>query len=122
MLAPSQVLRVDDKPVNNLTELVAAVEEGGGPAPSTATGAGTKGGAKAGSSSKEQGKGEGEGGYIRFDLEYNQVLILDRAAALKATAEILAQHCIAHDRSEELRGGGGGGGGEAAAAAAPVGD
>ena len=32
-----------------------------------------------------------------------QLLILDKEAAHAATADILTQHCIAHDRSEDLR-------------------
>ncbi|EFN53636.1 hypothetical protein CHLNCDRAFT_58432 [Chlorella variabilis] len=52
------------------------------------------------------------GQYLEFSLEYNQLIILDKAAAQAATADILTQHCIAHDRSEDLRA-------EAAAAAGP---
>lgn len=43
------------------------------------------------------------GQYITLDLEYNQLVILDREAAHAATADILTQHCIPHDRSEDLR-------------------
>lgn len=32
-----------------------------------------------------------------------QLVILDQAAAQAATADILTQHCIPHDRSEDLR-------------------
>ncbi|PSC74876.1 Protease Do-like 9 [Micractinium conductrix] len=72
--------------------------------------------------------GAATGQYISFDLEYNQLVILDRAAADAATADILTQHCIPHDRSEDLRaeaaaaaGGGGDAAGGAVAAAAAVG-
>lgn len=40
--------------------------------------------------------------YLRFDLEYNQVIVLDKKSAAAATQEILEQHCIAHDRSPDL--------------------
>ncbi|KAL4419940.1 hypothetical protein ABPG75_007038 [Micractinium tetrahymenae] len=55
------------------------------------------------------------GQYLTLDLEYNQLVILDREAAHAATADILTQHCIPHDRSEDLRA-------EAAAAAAAGGE
>lgn len=40
--------------------------------------------------------------YLRIDLEYNQVVILDKAEAAAATAHILEQHCIPADRSVDL--------------------
>ena len=40
--------------------------------------------------------------YLMLDLEYNQLVVLDREEAMKATEEILRQHCIAADRSVDL--------------------
>ncbi|RMZ56724.1 hypothetical protein APUTEX25_002813, partial [Auxenochlorella protothecoides] len=45
----------------------------------------------------------GAGEYIRLDLEYNQVVILGKEEAAAAMPAILEQHCIAADRSEDLR-------------------
>ena len=41
--------------------------------------------------------------YLRFQMEYNQLVIMEREAARKATEDILTMHYIPHDRSEELR-------------------
>lgn len=67
-----QLIKVNDKKVNNLEEFVKVVEET-------------------------------DDKYIRFDLEYNQVVILDKEAALASTQSILDQHCIPSDRSLELQ-------------------
>lgn len=40
--------------------------------------------------------------YIRFDLEYNQIVILEREAAHAATKDIMTVHCIPKDRSADL--------------------
>lgn len=42
--------------------------------------------------------------YLRFQMEYNQLLVMETAAARAATPDILTMHYIPHDRSEELRG------------------
>lgn len=70
----TQVIKVNEQPVNNMQDLVKVVE-----------------------SSTEQ--------YLRFDLDYNQVVILDKKEALAATASILEQHCIPSDRSVDLQDG-----------------
>jgi PDZ domain len=67
----TQVAQVNGQKINNLVDLVHAVES-------------------------DKGK------YMQFDLEYNQMVILDKAEAIKATPEILLQHCIPADRSEDL--------------------
>jgi hypothetical protein len=41
--------------------------------------------------------------FLRFDLEHNMKVVLRTAAAKQATAEILATHCIASDRSDDLK-------------------
>ncbi len=41
--------------------------------------------------------------YLHFDLEHNQKVVLRTAAAKQATPEILATHCIASDRSDDLK-------------------
>ncbi|KDD74963.1 hypothetical protein H632_c960p1 [Helicosporidium sp. ATCC 50920] len=71
----TQVLAVDGQAVHSLRELVALVE--GGPPREI----------------------------IRFDLEYQQAIALDRAQVAAATADILRQHCIPADRSVDLLGG-----------------
>lgn len=43
--------------------------------------------------------------YLRLQMEYNQLVIMETQAARKATEDILTMHYIAHDRSEELRSG-----------------
>ncbi|CAG9461655.1 unnamed protein product [Pedinophyceae sp. YPF-701] len=40
--------------------------------------------------------------YLRLDLEYNQVVVLEAKAARKATEEILAMHGVPTDRSTDL--------------------
>lgn len=85
----TQVLKVNGQPVNNLGDLVAAVDGSTGP-------------------------------YLEFALEYNQLVILDKAAAQAATPDILTQHCIPHDRSEDLRAGAAAASAAATAAAAAV--
>lgn len=42
------------------------------------------------------------GKYITLDLEYEQVIVLDREEAKKATPDVLQQHCIDFDRSTDL--------------------
>ena len=81
-----QVHSVNGTPINNLADLVAAVEGGGKP------------------SGGGGGRGPPPSRYLRFDLEYNQVVVLDREAAAAVGAEILTQHCIAADRSPDLAG------------------
>lgn len=41
--------------------------------------------------------------YLRFDLEYDATVIIDTKVAKDATKDIMATHCIAYDRSVELR-------------------
>ncbi|EIE20222.1 trypsin-like serine protease [Coccomyxa subellipsoidea C-169] len=41
--------------------------------------------------------------YLRFQMEYNQLVIMETQATRKATEDILTMHYITHDRSEELR-------------------
>lgn len=41
--------------------------------------------------------------YLRLDLEYNQVVVLDNATAREATKAILETHCIPAAMSEDLR-------------------
>ena len=41
--------------------------------------------------------------YLHFELEHNTKVILRTAAAKQATQEILATHCIASDRSDDLK-------------------
>lgn len=67
----TQVLKVNEKKINNLEELVRAVEE-----------------------CTEK--------YLQFELEYDQVVILDRMQAGCATADILRQHCVDADRSADV--------------------
>jgi hypothetical protein len=38
-------------------------------------------------------------GFLRFDLDYDEVLVLDRKQATTANTDILAQHGIPADRS-----------------------
>jgi len=56
--------------------------------------------------------------FLRFDLEYQQLLILQTEAARAATPAILGMHCIASDRSADLGGGAAAAGGAAVAAVA----
>ncbi|GAB4815905.1 hypothetical protein N2152v2_002951 [Parachlorella kessleri] len=83
----TQVTEVNGSKVNNLRDLVKAVESAPGP-------------------------------YIRFDLDYNQVVILEKATARSATPDILAMHCIPSDRSQDLLEANGAAPGAAAAAGA----
>ncbi|CAL8470933.1 g10475 [Coccomyxa elongata] len=41
--------------------------------------------------------------YLKFHMEYNQLVIMETEAACKATKDILTMHYIPHDRSEDLR-------------------
>lgn len=41
--------------------------------------------------------------YMRFDLEYNEVVILETAAARAATSQVMAAHSIPHALSADLR-------------------
>lgn len=41
--------------------------------------------------------------YLKFHMEYNQLVIMETEAARKATKDILTMHYIPHDRSEDLR-------------------
>jgi len=41
--------------------------------------------------------------YVRFDLEFQRVVILDHQLAQQATAEILTQHAIANNKSKDLK-------------------
>lgn len=41
--------------------------------------------------------------YLRLDLEYNQVVVLDYATAREATKAILETHCIPAAMSEDLQ-------------------
>lgn len=41
--------------------------------------------------------------YLKFELEYDATVIIDTKIAKEATMDIMAQHCIAHDRSVDLR-------------------
>lgn len=41
-------------------------------------------------------------GYLDFDLDYNQKVVLSAKKAKAATKSILTMHCIAKDRSEDL--------------------
>lgn len=67
-----QVLAVNGTKVDNLKHLVQLVESG----------------------SKDP--------QVKLELEYNQVLVLDRDEALKSTKDVLATHFIPSDRSEDL--------------------
>ena len=67
------VLRVTEKPVRNLKELVAAVE-----------------------GNKET--------FLQLDLSpHDEIIVLEAAKVKEATKEVLSQHSIASDRSEDLR-------------------
>ena len=41
--------------------------------------------------------------YLKFQMEYNQLVIMETEAARKATKDILTMHYIPNDRSEDLR-------------------
>ena len=71
-LCNTQVLKVNEKDINNMQDLVEVVESSTEP-------------------------------YLRFDLDYNQVVILDKKEAMAATSSILEQHCIPSDRSVDLQ-------------------
>ncbi|KAK9830697.1 hypothetical protein WJX74_002951 [Apatococcus lobatus] len=45
-----------------------------------------------------------KGVYLRLELDYDQVVILETSAARAATAELLQTHCIPSDRSVDLGG------------------
>ncbi|GAQ91114.1 HrtA/DegP protease [Klebsormidium nitens] len=40
--------------------------------------------------------------FLKFDLEYNEMLVLENAAARRATAQVLQDHCIPSARSADL--------------------
>lgn len=42
---------------------------------------------------------ECDGEYLRFDLEYDEVIVLERKTASSANRDILTQHGIPQDRS-----------------------
>ena len=44
----------------------------------------------------------GGGGHARFDLEYNQTVVLDAKEATATTPEILATHCIPSAMSKNI--------------------
>lgn len=54
------------------------------------------------------GGGGGSSRYARFELDYDQLVVLDVAAARAANEAILQQHSIAADRSPDLLAGSGG--------------
>ena len=41
--------------------------------------------------------------YLKFDLEYDATVIIDTQVAKDATKDIMSTHCIAYDRSTDLR-------------------
>jgi len=41
--------------------------------------------------------------FLRLDLEYSQVVVLETRAARASTPQILAMHCISEDRSADLK-------------------
>jgi hypothetical protein len=44
-----------------------------------------------------------DGQFLRFDLEYQQIVVLEAAAAKAATPEILSTHCIPSAMSDDLK-------------------
>ncbi len=135
-LANTQVIAVDGVRVHNLAALVDAVEgRTAAAAAAAAGGEGKKGkGARAAGGAGAGGANAPPGGaaalvpadalrdpgrYLRIDLEYNQVVVVDRREAAAANGAVLRQHGVAADRSPDLaaaaaaRGGGGSGAGAA---------
>ena len=51
------------------------------------------------------------GPFVELSLQYDQVVVLDAAAARAATAAVMEAHCIPADRSADLRAAGAGAGG-----------
>ena len=41
--------------------------------------------------------------YLKFELEYDATVIIDTKVARAATKDIMTTHCIAFDRSTDLR-------------------
>ncbi len=41
--------------------------------------------------------------FLRFDLEYDATVIIETEVARAATKDIMTTHCIAFDRSNDLR-------------------
>ncbi|KAL7153438.1 hypothetical protein ABFS83_04G168300 [Erythranthe nasuta] len=41
--------------------------------------------------------------YLKFDLEFQQILVLQTKAAKEATLDILATHCIPSAMSDDLK-------------------
>jgi S1-C subfamily serine protease len=85
----TEVKEVNGIKINNMRDLVAAVEN-----TTNATNASD------GNTTNASGS---DGSFLRFDLEYNQMVIMDRKEAKDATASILEQHCIPSDRSVDLQ-------------------
>ncbi|KAG2424070.1 hypothetical protein HYH02_015249 [Chlamydomonas schloesseri] len=45
----------------------------------------------------------GSGGFLRFDLEYNEVVVVEARDVLEATAQVMRSHSIPHTMSADLR-------------------
>lgn len=83
-LCNTQVLKVNGIKINNMRDLVAAVENN--------------------ESKKSNGAmNSTEESFLRFDLEYNQLVYMDKKEAKDATKSVLEQHCIPSDRSIDLQ-------------------
>jgi hypothetical protein len=86
----SQVLQVNGAPVHSLAHLAQAI---------TSASPGSSASASPGSSSSSS---PGSPGYVRLDLEWSKVVVLDAASAAAATPRILRQNNIPAPASEGL--------------------
>jgi hypothetical protein len=85
-LCNTQVLKVNGIKINNMHDLVAAVENNNN-----------------NDKNRNGGINSTEDSFLRFDLEYNQIVYMDKKEAKDSTESILEQHCIPSDRSIDLQ-------------------
>ncbi|KAL4539598.1 hypothetical protein Ndes2437B_g02038 [Nannochloris sp. 'desiccata'] len=85
-LCNTQVLKVNGIKINNMRDLVAAVENN-----------------KNKNRNGTDDSNSTEKSFLRFDLEYNQLVYMDKKEAKDSTKSILEQHCIPSDRSMDLQ-------------------
>jgi len=103
-----QVHRVNGVPIDSLRSLVRLLDGLKGEEKKSGGKGKGKGKATASSSAAANdvaggGSGEEDGGkFIRFELDYDQLVVLDVNAAREATPGILEMHSIPNDRSADL--------------------
>ncbi|KXZ44654.1 hypothetical protein GPECTOR_64g148 [Gonium pectorale] len=93
-----QLLRFNGAPVRNLVQLAGLVR-----AALAQAEAGAQAQEAQDAGAQAQPTGTQAGGFLRFDLEYNEVVVLEVADVLRATPEVMRSHSIPTDMSAGIR-------------------